>query len=212
MGFVDSWEQLSALERKASRKLDLDQQPANESRQSVEAFEPSAPAPSETNENFQAMPNCCYWSAFIASLEADVHLCPRTIIALVDCTLHLVTYKPQPSFVPLTCVGFVEVSFVSALEYAIAQVAIRVRPPLQRELEGYHPFQNTALVSANQRIVTVSENLQSTEDGGAAADAGLVSYSPTCKEAVTMTARPHKMHDPGWHGWGAGVFHLQVHL
>ena len=57
MGFVDSWEQLSALERKASRKLDLDQEPANEPLQSVEAFEPSAPAPSETNENFQAMPN-----------------------------------------------------------------------------------------------------------------------------------------------------------
>jgi hypothetical protein len=54
------------------------------------------------------------------------------------------------------------------------QVAIRVRPPLLRELEGYQPFQNTALVDPNEKILTVSENVQSVQNGGNAADAGLV--------------------------------------
>jgi hypothetical protein len=54
------------------------------------------------------------------------------------------------------------------------QVAIRVRPPLLRELEGYQPFQNTALVDTRQTILTVSENLHAIQNGGSAADAGLV--------------------------------------
>ena len=54
------------------------------------------------------------------------------------------------------------------------QVAIRVRPPLLRELEGYQPFQNTALVDTSQRILTVSENLHAIQNGSSAADAGLV--------------------------------------
>lgn len=58
MGAVDSWEQLSALERRASRKLDLDQEPSNGSGQTVEACEPSASAPTDSSENFQVMPNC----------------------------------------------------------------------------------------------------------------------------------------------------------
>ena len=57
MGFVDSWEQLSALERRASRKLEIDQEPSDASRQTVEAFEPSASAPSDSDDNFQVMGN-----------------------------------------------------------------------------------------------------------------------------------------------------------
>ena len=54
------------------------------------------------------------------------------------------------------------------------QVVIRVRPPLQRELEGYQPFQNTAIVDIGQRKLTVSENAQSIQSGANAADIALV--------------------------------------
>ena len=68
------------------------------------------------------------------------------------------------------------------------QVVIRVRPPLRRELEGYQPFQNTALIDAGQRILTVSENLQSIQHGGAnGADAGLVS-GHTSARLITIEA------------------------
>ena len=60
------------------------------------------------------------------------------------------------------------------------QVAIRVRPPLLRELEGYQPFQNTALVDTRQTILTVSENLHAIQNGGSAADAGLVRPCGSC--------------------------------
>ena len=47
------------------------------------------------------------------------------------------------------------------------QVVIRVRPPLARELQGYRPFENAAMVDPNQRVITLSENLQSlTANGG----------------------------------------------
>lgn len=57
------------------------------------------------------------------------------------------------------------------------QVVIRVRPPLARELQGYRPFENAAMVDPNQRVITLSENLQSlTANGGAAVspDNGMV--------------------------------------
>lgn len=60
-----------------------------------------------------------------------------------------------------------------------AQVAIRVRPPLLRELEGYQPFQNTALVDPSEKILTVSENWQSIQNGGNAGDVGLVRGTPS---------------------------------
>ena len=57
-------------------------------------------------------------------------------------------------------------SRITFLTYSIeVQVAIRVRPPLLRELEGYQPFQNTALVDTSQRILTVSENLHAIQNG-----------------------------------------------
>ena len=47
------------------------------------------------------------------------------------------------------------------------QVVIRVRPPLARELQGYRPFENAAMVDPNHRVITLSENLQSlTTNGG----------------------------------------------
>ena len=47
------------------------------------------------------------------------------------------------------------------------QVVIRVRPALARELQGYRPFENAAMVDPNQRVITLSENLQSlTANGG----------------------------------------------
>lgn len=55
------------------------------------------------------------------------------------------------------------------------QVVIRVRPPLPRELEGYQPFQNTALVDPGQRKLTVSENAQSIQNGANASDIALAS-------------------------------------
>ena len=48
------------------------------------------------------------------------------------------------------------------------QVVIRVRPPLPRELQGYRPFENSALVDPNQRVITLSENLQSLTANGSA--------------------------------------------
>ena len=57
------------------------------------------------------------------------------------------------------------------------QVVIRVRPPLPRELEGYQPFQNTALVDPGQRKLTVSENAHSIQNGANASDIALVSIS-----------------------------------
>ncbi|CAL8468827.1 g8368 [Coccomyxa elongata] len=101
----DSWEQLSALERRASRNLNLQQPASSELEQAFETSEVSTSTSSDSNENFQ--------------------------------------------------------------------VAIRVRPPLLRELEGYQPFQNTALVDTSQRILTVSENLHAIQNGSSAADAGL---------------------------------------
>ena len=51
---------------------------------------------------------------------------------------------------------------------AWSQVVIRVRPPLPRELHGYRPFEQAALVDPNQRVMTLSENLQSLSASGAA--------------------------------------------
>ncbi|DBA91171.1 hypothetical protein WJX77_002837 [Trebouxia sp. C0004] len=50
------------------------------------------------------------------------------------------------------------------------KVVIRVRPPLARELQGYRPFENSALVDPNQRVITLSENLQSLAANGGAAN------------------------------------------
>ncbi|KAK9829931.1 hypothetical protein WJX72_008705 [[Myrmecia] bisecta] len=55
------------------------------------------------------------------------------------------------------------------------KVVIRVRPPLARELQGLRPFENTVLVDPSQRVITLSENLQSlTATGNGALDNGLV--------------------------------------
>ena len=55
MGVVDAWEQLSALERKTSKKIDLEQELPIEASGSGEVahLEPPTTLPSEPNENFQ---------------------------------------------------------------------------------------------------------------------------------------------------------------
>lgn len=46
------------------------------------------------------------------------------------------------------------------------QVVVRVRPPLARELAGYRPFENAVLVDPSQKVITLSENLQSIANNG----------------------------------------------
>jgi hypothetical protein len=53
MGVVDAWEQLSALERRASKKVDLNQELAPEALRLEDTSEPSTTLPPDSNENFQ---------------------------------------------------------------------------------------------------------------------------------------------------------------
>ena len=46
------------------------------------------------------------------------------------------------------------------------KVVIRVRPPLPRELEGDKPFQNVVKVSRDERAITISENVNATDEDG----------------------------------------------
>ena len=141
-------------------------------------------------------------------LEVNCIEAPQIGVSSLTAPYILLHTNPIPS----QLVGMQRCHLLFALNMDISQVAIRVRPPLQREFEGYHPFQNTALVSASQRILTVSENLQSIEDGGAAADAGLVSPETHLhlRPARSNIADPNCM--SCWSLLGAGVRHIQVHL
>ncbi|CAL5221751.1 g4003 [Coccomyxa viridis] len=105
MGSSDPWEQLSALEKKASKRAGDERLPSVENGSACAASEVSTSYNGESGENFQ--------------------------------------------------------------------VVIRVRPPLQRELEGYQPFRNTALVDPGQRKLTVSENAQSIQNGANPSDIAL---------------------------------------
>lgn len=79
-----------------------------------------------------------------------------------------------------------------------SQVVIRVRPPLPRELQGYRPFENAAMVDPNQRVITLSENLPSlTANGGQAhspdngmvlCDCTLPSHTSHCCHTVCVCA------------------------
>ena len=55
------------------------------------------------------------------------------------------------------------------------QVVVRVRPPLPRELQGFRPFQNAALVDAARTGITLSENPAATSAGGGGVENGVVS-------------------------------------
>ena len=46
------------------------------------------------------------------------------------------------------------------------KVVIRVRPPLPRELEGDKPFQNVVKVSRDECAITISENVNATDEDG----------------------------------------------
>ena len=52
-------------------------------------------------------------------------------------------------------------------------MVIRVRPPLPRELQALHRYENTVAVDAGERVVTLSENLASLQ--GASNPAGTAS-------------------------------------
>jgi hypothetical protein len=54
-----------------------------------------------------------------------------------------------------------------------AQVVIRVRPPLLRELRGYRPYQCTAAVEGKQSIL-LSENLPAVATGAGISPDGLL--------------------------------------
>ena len=62
---------------------------------------------------------------------------------------------------------------------------------MQRELEGYQPFQDTAIVDTGQRKLTVSENAQSIQSGANAADIALVgTLGPLCIPQMDGTPIP----------------------
>ncbi len=71
-----------------------------------------------------------------------------------------------------------------------------MRPPLARELQGYRPFENSALVDPNQRVITLSENLQSlTANGGSAQspDNGMVGTPTATSCTVTADSAGHHL-------------------
>ncbi|CAG9465541.1 unnamed protein product [Pedinophyceae sp. YPF-701] len=53
------------------------------------------------------------------------------------------------------------------------KVVIRVRPPLERELNNYREFQQCVLVEDSQKMVTISENLQALLDPSSGLDPGM---------------------------------------
>ena len=72
------------------------------------------------------------------------------------------------------------------------QVVIRVRPPLHRELQALHPYENTVAVDAAQRVITLSENLASLQ--GASSAAGTASVdNGMVRPALPLTNRPSAM-------------------
>ncbi|GAB4823415.1 hypothetical protein N2152v2_010461 [Parachlorella kessleri] len=54
----------------------------------------------------------------------------------------------------------------SGAEEGQVKVVVRVRPPLPRELTGYRPYENAALVDPSHKVITLSENLQSLSSNG----------------------------------------------
>ncbi len=66
-------------------------------------------------------------------------------------------------------------SYCSAVA-PFAQVVVRVRPPLPREMDGFRPFQNAVLVGPGQpaQVVTLSENLAALSNNGV--ENGIVSF------------------------------------
>ena len=61
----DSWEQLSALERRASRTLNVQQPASSQLEQAFETSEVSTSTSSDSNENFQARINKDYYRSLI---------------------------------------------------------------------------------------------------------------------------------------------------
>ena len=83
------------------------------------------------------------------------------------------------------------------------QVVIRVRPPLPRELQALHPYENTVAVDAAQRVVTLSENLASLQGGSgpagtASVDNGMVigCHRRPWLIALCLTCQPRLLLEP----------------
>jgi hypothetical protein len=58
------------------------------------------------------------------------------------------------------------------------KVVIRVRPPVERELEGGKQFQNIVTVDAEAKVLTLSENIAAMSAAERAGNAGEVSSLP----------------------------------
>jgi len=72
---------------------------------------------------------------------------------------------------------------------ACKQVVIRVRPPLPRELQAVHRYENTVAVDAGERVVTLSENLASLQ--GASNPAGTASVDNGVARAAPLFLSAH---------------------
>ena len=68
------------------------------------------------------------------------------------------------------------------------QVVIRVRPPLPRELQAVHRYENTVAVDAGERVVTLSENLASLQ--GASNPAGTASVDNGVARTASLSPIP----------------------
>jgi hypothetical protein len=74
---------------------------------------------------------------------------------------------------------------------AAAQVVIRVRPPLPRELQGFAEYQCTSLVDARSgQLITISENLPAVLSGQGASD-GMLYATYRCVRVCRSTALDH---------------------
>lgn len=189
MGSRDPWEQLSALEKKAGKRASNDRLASADNGSACAASEVSTSGTGESGENFQVDTRTSAMKELGVSLWTDhaLQTADRYMSALPDSSFHLaILFWLGPG---LSALGRAP---CRAMEPNInpksyMQVVIRVRPPLQRELEGYQPFQNTALVDPGQRKLTVSENAQSIQNGAAASDIALVSTAGACSFLDMMT-------------------------
>ena len=55
-----------------------------------------------------------------------------------------------------------------------------MRPPLPRELQALHPYENTVAVDGAQRVITLSENLASLQGASSVAGTASVDNGMVC--------------------------------
>jgi len=95
------------------------------------------------------------------------------------------------------------------------KVAIRVRPPLPRELHGDRPFQNVVRVDRAERRITISENLAAVDDEGYAGAPGPYSthtftfdhvYDQHCTQEKVYETTAKAVVESSLQGYNATVF------